>query len=245
MILYVNGDSHTAAAELANPHAFAEDDGMLGHLGRRPHPDNLEHSWGRVLSSMLNADFYCDAESASSNARILRTTRQWIKQNRSSLPNTFMIIQWSTWERQEWLIDGEYYQLTASGIDDVPPKYQQQYKNFVLDVNWHECRRQAHEDIWHFHCELVEQEIQHIFFSGNNHFGDLPEAQRRPWGTAYVEPYNGDMTYDQWLRINNYATVSPNSWHFGQDAHRAWAKFMLQYIVRNQFLKTILCDTSL
>ena len=27
MILYVNGDSHTAAAEAVNPHCFAEDDG--------------------------------------------------------------------------------------------------------------------------------------------------------------------------------------------------------------------------
>ena len=28
MILYVNGDSHTAAAEAVNPYAFAEDDGQ-------------------------------------------------------------------------------------------------------------------------------------------------------------------------------------------------------------------------
>jgi len=32
MILYVNGDSHTAAAEAVNPHAFAEDDRNLQYL---------------------------------------------------------------------------------------------------------------------------------------------------------------------------------------------------------------------
>jgi hypothetical protein len=41
MILYVNGDSHTAAAEAVNPHAFAEDDSALFYLGRAPHPENL------------------------------------------------------------------------------------------------------------------------------------------------------------------------------------------------------------
>ena len=41
MILYVNGDSHTAAAEAVNPHAWAMDDGELFYMGRAPHPANL------------------------------------------------------------------------------------------------------------------------------------------------------------------------------------------------------------
>ena len=69
MILYVNGDSHTAGAEAVNPHAFAEDDGKLFYLGRAPHPDNLAVSWGKLLSLSLSSSFHCDAESASSNAR--------------------------------------------------------------------------------------------------------------------------------------------------------------------------------
>ena len=40
MILYVNGDSHAAAAEAVNPHAWAMDDGLFYGLGRMPHPDN-------------------------------------------------------------------------------------------------------------------------------------------------------------------------------------------------------------
>ena len=78
MILYVNGDSHTAGAEAVNAYAFAEDDPKLYYLGRLPHPENLQVTWGKLLSLALNAGFQCDAESASSNARILRTTRAWI-----------------------------------------------------------------------------------------------------------------------------------------------------------------------
>jgi hypothetical protein len=44
------------------------------------------------------------------------------------------------------------------------------------------------------------------------------------------------MTWDQWLRRNGHDTVSPNSWHFGEAAHGAWARFMLQYIVNNKLI---------
>jgi hypothetical protein len=52
MILYVNGDSHTAAAEAVTPHCFAQDEGDLYLLGRRPHPANLAVSWGQKLAKL-------------------------------------------------------------------------------------------------------------------------------------------------------------------------------------------------
>ena len=150
MILYVNGDSHTAAAEAVNPHAFAEDDPELNYLGRLPHPENLAVSWGKKLADTLKAGFKCDAESAASNARIMRTTREWIQEYPMNVADCLMIIQWSTWERQEWLIDGTYYQINASGIDEVPDSYRDQYKKFVSEVDWTACTQQAHDDIWNF-----------------------------------------------------------------------------------------------
>ena len=49
MILYVNGDSHTAAAEAVNSYSFAEDDPALFYMGRVPHPANIAISWGKLL----------------------------------------------------------------------------------------------------------------------------------------------------------------------------------------------------
>ena len=100
MILYVNGDSHTAAAEAVNVHAFAEDDPQYFYLGRAPHPDNLQVSWGKLLSLALQAGFHCAAESASSNNRIIRTTREWLTTIKDQ-GEILIIIQWSTWEREE------------------------------------------------------------------------------------------------------------------------------------------------
>jgi hypothetical protein len=230
MILYVNGDSHSAAAEAVNPHAFAADDSLYWGLGRQPHPDNLRVSYGCELANFLNAILVCDAESAASNVRIVRTTRNWLKENTCDL----LVIQWSTWEREEWLYEDIYYQVNGSGIDQVPQSLQEKYRHYITGINWKQKEQEAHDLIWQFHQELNDQNIKHVFFNGNNYFGSVPT--RHKWGASYIDPYNSKMTYNQWLLDNGYKTVSRNSYHFGEDAHSAWASFMLQYITNNKLL---------
>ena len=235
MILYVNGDSHTAGAEAVNPYAFAEDDSRYFYMGRVAHPDNLAVSWGRLLSLSLRSGFHCAAESASSNARIVRTTREWLA-NRASNNDVLVIIQWSTWEREEWLINGVYYQINASGVDQVPDSYQQQYKEYIANIDWQQRTEQAHKEIWEFHQELQNQNIQHIFFNGNNEFSKVPEIDQNAWDHNYIAPYDPTMTFDAIARKQQFETVSANSWHFGQDAHSFFHRFMLKYIIDNNFI---------
>jgi hypothetical protein len=230
MILYVNGDSHTAAAEAVNPHAFAMDDGQLFYMGRAPHPENFAVSWAKRLGDALRAGIHCNAESASSNTRILRTTRKWLEKIRN-LDEVLMVIQWSTWEREEWLIDDVYYQIGASGMDDVPEDHQQRYKEFVVGVDWKQKTLQAHNDIWQLHTELEDLGVNHIFFNGNNDFSSIKE--RKDWGTSYIDPYDPEGTYNARIRAKGIQTVMPNSWHFGKDGHSFWNRFMLQYINAN------------
>jgi hypothetical protein len=233
MILYVNGDSHTAAAEAVNPHAFAEDDKNLFYLGRAPHPDNLAVSWGKLLSMTLKSSFHCGAESASSNTRILRTTREWLSQQ-SSKDQPLLIIQWSTWEREEWLHNDVYYQVGASGTDHVPAALQEKYKHYVIGTDWEFKTQQAHEEIWQFHLELQDQGIQHIFFNGNNDFSKI--KNRKDWGNTYIGPYDPEMTYNAVIRSKGISTVMPGSWHFGRDGHSAWHRYILQYIMHEKFI---------
>jgi len=234
MILYVNGDSHAAAAEAVNQHAFAEDDSALFYMGRAPHPANLAVSWARLLADTFKATLHCDAESAASNQRILRTTRDWISRRENDWHRTLVVISWSTWERQEWLIDGKYYQINASGIDHVPTSHQQQYKEFVASVDWQQVTQQAHEDIWKLHQELNERNIRHVFFNGNNHFESVKD--RQDWGHAYIAPYDPKSTYSAILTEKGYQTVSPASWHFGKEAHSFWKQFLLQYCIQHNMV---------
>ena len=235
MILYVNGDSHTAAAEAVNVYAFAEDDPKYFYLGRSPHPDNLQVSWGKMLSLALSSAFYCDAESARSNDRIIRTTRQWIK-NRKTKEELLVIIQWSTWEREEWYDEEskQYFQVNASGIDHVPQSWQEKYRHYVMSVDWEHKTQQAHDQIWAFHKELEDQDIPHIFFNGNNSFGGITE--KKDWGTSYIEPYDPKGTFSAKLGLAGIDTVAPNSYHYGKDGHSFFNRFMLQYIIVNKFI---------
>jgi hypothetical protein len=234
MILYVNGDSHTAGAEAVNPHAFAEDDPALFYLGRQPHPENLEVTWGKLLSLALRAGFHCDAESASSNSRILRTTRAWLEDHRNNIDKILVIIQWSTWEREEWLYNGTYYQVNGSGIDMVPPELQEKYRNYILGIDWEYKTEQAHKDIWQLHTELLEQNIPHIFFNGNNDFSKIKD--QKDWGLNYIGPYDPAQTFNAQISNSGIDTVAPNSYHYGRDGHAWWFKFILNYVIGNKFI---------
>jgi hypothetical protein len=233
MILFVNGDSHTAAAEAVTSHAFAEDDPALIQLGRTPHPANLAVSWGRLLSLTLKAGFHCAAESASSNARILRTTRDWLSQQRG-YDDVLVIIQWSTWEREEWLYNETWYQVGSSGTDSVPAEAAERYRNYIIGVDWTQKTQQAHDEIWEFHQELSDQGVRHIFFNGNNNFDRIKD--RSDWGTNYIGPYDSELTYDAIIRAGGIDTVMPSSWHFGRDGHSAFHRFILDYIIKNKFI---------
>lgn len=234
MMLYVNGDSHTAAAEAVNVHAFAEDDPRVFYLGRAPHPENLAVSWGKLLSETLRAGFRCDAESGSSNARIMRTTRDWLAGPGRDHPDLLVIIQWSTWEREEWLHGNDYLQVGASGMDHVPQDLQEKYRHFVLGADWRFKTTQAHKEVWQFHQELKDQNISHIFFNGNNDFSSI--SDRKDWGINYIGPYDPAQTYNAVIRASGIDTVMPNSWHFGRDGHSVWMRHMLNYIINNKFV---------
>jgi len=234
MMLYVNGDSHTAGAEAVNSHAFAEDDSALFYLGRRPHPDNLAVTWGKTLSLALRSGFRCDAESASSNARIMRTTREWLAGGGAGHPDQLIIIQWSTWEREEWLHNNIYYQVGSSGIDHVPQDLQEKYRNFVIETDWQLKTQQAHNEIWQFHEELKSQGIRHVFFNGNNCFDQV--TNRKDWGVNYIGPYNPEQTYNAVICAAGIQTVGPTSWHFGRDGHSFFSRFLLNYIMANKFI---------
>ena len=227
MILYVNGDSHTAAAEAVNNYAFAEDDGNLWPAGREPHPDNFAVSWGKQLADCLGYDFVCQAESASSNERIMRTTKHYLKNNPAP---DLVILQWSTWEREEWLISNTYYQVNASGIDDIPQSHKQRYKEYVMNVDWAAKTQQAHIKIYNFHLYLKSCNIPHLFFNGNNTFDDI--LNRYNWEGCYIQPYSS--SFDHTLR--DKFKKRNNGYHYGAEAHKYWSNYILHYLLDNQLV---------
>ena len=238
MILYANGCSHTAAAEAVVPDVFAIDDGKNG-IDRRPHPINLAASWCSHVAKSLGAHLICQAESGGSNTRILRTTREWIATNPDKLKDTVMMLQWTTWEREEWLHNDTWYQVNASGLDWVPDELKQRYKEYIVSVDWAVKTNQAHQEIWQLHQELLNQNIRHLFFSGHSTFSDIHKVDQKDWQKYYIDPYVSTGSYHSWLTENGGSYANRQSYHFDAKSHRLWAEHVLQYVNRNQILDPV------
>jgi hypothetical protein len=243
MILYVNGDSHSAGAEAVNPACFIVDNWKYNYnndvknsfefwkdeINWAPYPDNLNVSYGQILANRLGAQLHCHARSAGSNDRIIRTTYEYLNDH---IPD-FILIGWSTWEREEWYNDEdrEWYQVNGSGIDSVPEKWTNRYKKYVTEIDWNTKLEEAHEKIWNFHQDLKNKSIPHLFFNCHLTFYDLLKNNKdcyKDWGPNYIFPYSETFSYGKYLI---QAGINPNKWyHFGPDGHLKWADYLLPHL---------------
>ena len=232
MILYVNGDSHSAGAEAVNSYCFAVDDPMYWALGRRPHPDNERVSYGCQLANKIGAILHCDAESASSNSRIIRTTEHYLRYNPKP---DLVVIGWSTWEREEWLHDDVYWQVNAGGIgDDWPDVIKARYKQWVADLDFQAIINKSHRYIYNFHKQLESKNINHFFFTC---YEPLNNVETLDWNGHYFQPYDRDFTYFNWCKSKGFKTVNASSYHYAADAHAAWAEFLFTQLVEKELTK--------
>ena len=229
MILYVNGDSHSAGAQAVNDYCFANDDFAKVALGRKPHPDNLEVSWGMQLSKMLKLALVCDAEAASSNERILRTTYSFLETlDQKRYPYVMIIIGWSNWERTEFLnSNNEYIQINPSfepEEDELLPAF----KKYVRETKYAVKQTEWHNKIWELHQVLEEKKIPHLFFNANDSFQGIKPLD---WNNCYVDPYNINSCYTNWIKAKGFKC---NDWyHYGPDAHLSWAQHLFTWLTKN------------
>jgi len=208
--LYVNGDSHSAGHDAGGP----------------------SHSYGKHIADWLSADFVCDAIAGCGNDSIISRTLTYLENNTPD----YIIIGWSTWERETWRHDDISYNITASGTDTVHPALRAQYKQWVVDSAAPEFQHRKEEEnytkIWQLHQLLKSKNIPHLFFNCYSHFYyvTIHNKPRHDWLDCYVDPYDQWSTYYFWLERKGYTPANPKFYHYGADAHVAWAEFLLPYI---------------
>tara|TARA_B100000900_G_scaffold339940_1_gene302603 strand:- start:3746 stop:4465 length:720 start_codon:yes stop_codon:yes gene_type:complete len=206
-VIYVNGDSHSAGADIIPGIAFAQDDPRYLGYGRKAHPEAVLQTWGYYFAQAMNRGFYCEAESGSSNNRILRTTKKLIE-NTAKKDELFIAIGWTSPEREEWQYGEDYIQVTASGTDSVPKSMEEEYKEWVLNQTQEELKSKElkwNQLISSFSEELIDQGIRHLFFHTSEYKAYLLEHGFSPIGTTN---------------------------HFGADAHQAWADHLVPFANR-------------
>ena len=213
MIFYVNGDSHSAGHDAGGP----------------------EFAYGRYVAEAVNAEYVCDAVAGCSNDSIIDRTLKYLESNTPDL----IVIGWSTWERETWFWNNEPYNFTASGTDSVHPMLQKFYKEWVIDSGKLHVQRQkerdAHTKIYLLHKYLTAKNIKHLFFNCYSCFfyNVRYNEPKYYWGDLnrnYIDPYNSHMTYYKWLENKEFKPANPKFFHYGADAHEAWAEFLLPKI---------------
>lgn len=215
MILYVNGCSHTYGDEAGGP----------------------EFAYGNHIAKNLNYSYVNHAEVGCSNDSIISRTRDYLRVNTPD----FIIIGWTSFERETWEYNGRQYHVNSSNPrdHDFPKELLERYKNYVIKS--HEPTRQIHKllksycDIYDLHCLLKEKNISHLFFNAFQSFENLknfkiPLYNWEP-NECYIDPYSDSNTYYQWL-VNKGFKPYPKFYHHGPEAHKEWSNFLFPKVKR-------------
>ena len=143
MILYVNGDSHSHGC------------GLPAH-----------QRYSNIVGKELGFTVVNNAQMGASNASILRTTKQYF--DNGNVPD-FVIIGWSTWEREEWFFQNQYYNVNASGHDKLPEELQELY-NIIYNGTQEQIQQLINSDgpnsfvKWNttFWGRIISNKVPHI-----------------------------------------------------------------------------------
>ena len=213
MILYVNGDSNSNGAEI----------------------NNSSNSWPHILANRLGFTLINEAKSGTSNPRILRTSSNTIAH---SDKNTLVIIGWTSWEREEWFHQAQYYDVNSGGHDKLPPELEQRYKEWVVKQGPDEQgikSRQTHQQIHRLHRSLLDRHIPHVFFNALMPFQhNLIDPVQLAWHKNYIGPYDNELSYYQYLKDLGFKPTKNN--HHLESAQEAWADFLYRHIKEKELV---------
>jgi hypothetical protein len=213
LILYVNGDSNSDGSECKD----------------------LAQSWPQLLADRLGATLINDAKGGTSNPRIMRVASQTLAHSNR---NTFVVIGWTSWEREEWFYQGQYYDVNSGGHDALPPKLEQRYKEWVTVQGPDQQAvksKQMHEQIHRLHRSLLDRKIPHLFFNALMSFQhNLIDPVHKDWHKNYLSPYDNDLSYYWYLKNHGWHATVNN--HYLETAQSAWAEMLYNYIQKNQLI---------
>lgn len=211
--LYVNGDSHSAGVSLPSPTA----------------------SFASIVAQHFGLKLVNQSLPGGSNQRTIRITQDWI---RTTQEKYFVLIGWTSWEREEWPYRGDFFQANSSADTFGDLDLDQRYRHWVNSLNENVIPRlgqEWHENIWQFHKKLQDRQIPHLFF---NCFYDffVDSKQHREWNNCFFHPYENNWSYWHHLKSLGYNTVSDVDLHFDAAGHRAWADQLIDHIKQYQLL---------
>jgi hypothetical protein len=218
MILYVNGDSNSAGTDLTD----------------------ISRSWPHILSRQLDCDLINHASPGASNAKISRTLQEFINQYTGDVNDIFFIVGWTSWEREEWIYNGQFFSVNAGEKINLTPELNNRYKQWVTEQNFETmCSKSKywHDEIYKWHTWFLTNNIRHLFFNSvmSFQYEVVPSDQFHvAWEENFLEPYDSDYSYYHYLKNHGYPQTK--YCHFLEPAQEVWAKVLHKFIKDKQIL---------
>ena len=120
---------------------------------------------------------------------------------------------------------------------NIPDVLESEYQTWLSNLGpeyLHTSSKKSHDKIFELHKSLTIKKIPHLFFNCMFDFFGIPVDEQKDWSNFHIGPYNTDLSYYWYLTKRQFA--SDDWYHFGEDGHRAWADFLIDYIKENKLL---------
>jgi hypothetical protein len=234
-VLYVNGCSHSAGAEMSKPGFYRQ-------------PYDLENSFGGVLARRHGLAYQNDACPGGSNNLIQTTTVQSILKLLETYDPSeiFVVIGWTGYDRSELVYNNKLYKfIPNSTILDCPTNITEWYRAWVMCTNNDSSMNNFLLQYGLIATFLKQHGIKYYFFNSiipayipkNNYLHEVLDnkpnthlinmMENDPY---FLEPFNGEMTFFHILKQTYDGTKDGRWYHFTEDAHIAWANFLTERI---------------
>jgi hypothetical protein len=170
------------------------------------------------------------ATRGASNSYLLRKINNFLENNTPTL----LVVTWQTWEREEWLYNNEYYQVSAThAIDALPKELHTKYKTWAAEYTEEkrlELGSKWHKEIFELHQALKNKGIPHVFYHEMYPFTSETQLD---WGNSFIDPYN----FSFYWYLHNQGIQHDEWYHFGNNGHTLWTDFLIDYINKNEFIR--------
>ena len=216
--LYVNGDSHVAGTYLDNMYQ----------------PDI---SFAGLLAKQNNLEYVNEAIAGGSNDRIIRTSKEYLKDADPS--STAVFIVWSTFERTEWFYENKWHQISGQPLYE-PNSNQTLNKLWkeYTDAVWHDNNEKSsifyfsraietQYKIKEFSDWLTNKGFKHLFCHAHSSFFYKKSGFEIEWDNTrwlFNKPYDHSVTFcNKIIELGNKPDLH---WHFDENAHKDYADYI-------------------
>jgi hypothetical protein len=177
-----------------------------------------------VFSDLMNQSFRCWGKNGASNYWIEQHLEYFLA-DASWDPDTFLLIGWTSFEREEW--PWLYHNISVCGGPDFgmpePMKARfEQWKTTLTGDYYRERTQYWHDRIYQVHELLRERGVPHLFWTTYNNFKEINNQQ--DWHGNFFQPYDENGCMSSFFKLHGIAAIDNDPFHYGADAQQAWAQ---------------------